>query len=61
NSNYAFIGMIRTISQLISYEINLIMILITTTIITEQLNFININKVQKYIYTLIILFPLILI
>ncbi|MCD1184824.1 NADH-quinone oxidoreductase subunit H [Leptospira sp. Pond_2020] len=53
--------MIRTISQLISYEINLIMILITTTIITEQLNFININKVQKYIYTLIILFPLILI
>nr|ARJ63369.1 NADH dehydrogenase subunit 1 [Bemisia tabaci] len=61
NSNYAFIGMIRTISQLISYEINLIMILITTTIITEQLNFINMNKVQKYIYTLMILFPLMLI
>nr|ALR69314.1 NADH dehydrogenase subunit 1 [Bemisia tabaci] len=61
NSNYAFIGMIRTISQLISYEINLIMIMITTTIITEQLNFINMNKIQKYVYTLMILFPLMLV
>lgn len=61
NSNYAFIGIIRTISQLISYEINLIIILITTTIVTEQLNFISINKVQKYVYTLTILFPLVLI
>nr|ALR69364.1 NADH dehydrogenase subunit 1 [Bemisia tabaci] len=61
NSNYAFIGMIRTISQLISYEINLIMILIITVIITEQLNFINMHKIQMYMYTLIMLFPLVLI
>nr|ALR69339.1 NADH dehydrogenase subunit 1 [Bemisia tabaci]ATJ03343.1 NADH dehydrogenase subunit 1 [Bemisia tabaci] len=61
NSNYAFIGMIRTISQLISYEINLIMILITTVIITEQMNLINMYKVQKYMYNLMILFPLMLI
>jgi len=53
--------MIRTISQLISYEINMIMILITVIIITEQINFIIIKKVQKYIYILIILFPLVLI
>lgn len=61
NSSYSFIGMIRTISQLISYEINMIMILITVIIITEQINFIIIKKVQKYIYILIILFPLVLI
>nr|AIG20061.1 NADH dehydrogenase subunit 1 [Bemisia tabaci complex sp. Asia I] len=61
NSNYAFIGMIRTISQLISYEINLIMILITAIIITEQMNFVNMYKVQKYVYALLILFPLVLI
>lgn len=61
NSSYSFIGMIRTISQLISYEINIIMILITVIIITEQINFIIIKKVQKYIYILIILFPLVLI
>nr|ALR69351.1 NADH dehydrogenase subunit 1 [Bemisia tabaci] len=61
NSNYAFIGMIRTISQLISYEVNLIMILITTVIITEQMNLINMYKVQKYMYNLMILFPLMLI
>lgn len=61
NSNYSFIGMIRTISQLISYEINIIMILITVIIVTEQINFIIIKKVQKYIYVLIILFPLVLI
>jgi len=53
--------MIRTISQLISYEINIIMILITVIIVTEQINFIIIKKVQKYIYVLIILFPLVLI
>nr|AXI95996.1 NADH dehydrogenase subunit 1 [Bemisia tabaci]AXI96009.1 NADH dehydrogenase subunit 1 [Bemisia tabaci] len=61
NSNYAFIGMIRTISQLISYEINLIMILITVIIVTEQMNFVNMSKVQKYIQITMLLFPLVLI
>nr|AXE73260.1 NADH dehydrogenase subunit 1 [Bemisia tabaci] len=61
NSNYSFIGMIRTISQLISYEINMIMILITVMMVTEQMNFIMMKKVQKYIYVLMILFPLVLI
>nr|ARJ63894.1 NADH dehydrogenase subunit 1 [Bemisia sp. WTT-2017] len=60
NSNYSFIGMIRTISQLISYEINLIMILITMIMMTEQMNFIDMGKIQKYCSISMILFPLIL-
>nr|QPB46202.1 NADH dehydrogenase subunit 1 [Bemisia tabaci]QPB46215.1 NADH dehydrogenase subunit 1 [Bemisia tabaci] len=61
NSNYAFIGMIRTISQLISYEINLILILITVIVITENMNFLYMNKVQKYVTILTMLFPLVMI
>nr|QPB46189.1 NADH dehydrogenase subunit 1 [Bemisia tabaci] len=61
NSNYAFIGMIRTISQLISYEINLIMILIAVIVITENMNFLYMNKIQKYVTVLTMLFPLVMI
>nr|ALR69429.1 NADH dehydrogenase subunit 1 [Bemisia tabaci] len=61
NSNYAFIGMIRTVSQLISYEINLIMIFITVIMMTEQMNFVYMSKMQKYVSIFMIMFPLMLI
>nr|YP_009027754.1 NADH dehydrogenase subunit 1 [Bemisia afer]AHC02247.1 NADH dehydrogenase subunit 1 [Bemisia afer] len=60
NSNYAFIGMIRSISQLISYEINLMMILIALIVISEQLNFLLMDQLQKYMPTVIITFPMIM-
>nr|ALC75994.1 NADH dehydrogenase subunit 1 [Bemisia afer] len=61
NSNYAFIGMIRTISQLISYEINLIMLIMSIIMITEQMNLMLTSKMQKYSPILIITFPMIII
>nr|YP_087053.1 NADH dehydrogenase subunit 1 [Tetraleurodes acaciae]AAS77779.1 NADH dehydrogenase subunit 1 [Tetraleurodes acaciae] len=47
NSNYAFIGMMRSISQLISYEINLIFVIICIINLTNQMNFKLMNTTQK--------------
>nr|YP_010254928.1 NADH dehydrogenase subunit 2 [Pealius machili]QUA05867.1 NADH dehydrogenase subunit 2 [Pealius machili] len=49
NSNYAFMGMIRSVAQLISYEINFMLIVLTVINITEQLNFNFMEKLQKYV------------
>nr|AAT99390.2 NADH dehydrogenase subunit 1 [Vasdavidius concursus] len=38
NSNYAMISMIRTIAQMISYEINIILIVLTFMVIMEKMN-----------------------
>lgn len=46
---------IRKISQLISYEINLMIIIVIIIIITEQINFLKISKIQKYISVYLLL------
>nr|AAS77763.1 NADH dehydrogenase subunit 1 [Aleuroplatus sp. PB-2004] len=56
NSNYAFIGMMRTVSQLISYEINLMLIIITMINLTNKLGFNLMQESQKYFPTAL-LFP----
>nr|UIF91939.1 NADH dehydrogenase subunit 1 [Crenidorsum sp.] len=48
NSNYAFIGMVRTISQLVSYEINLMLVIITIIGLTTQMNFKMMWSSQMY-------------
>ena len=60
NSNYAFIGIIRTISQIISYEINFIIIIIIIINLNEEININNIIKIQKYT-PLILIIPIILV
>nr|AGK36343.1 NADH dehydrogenase subunit 1 [Aleurocanthus woglumi] len=60
NSNYAFIGMMRTISQLISYEINFMLIIITIMNLTTQLNFNIMWMSQKYAPFIILILPLFL-
>nr|YP_010933898.1 NADH dehydrogenase subunit 1 [Aleurodicus rugioperculatus]WKT15082.1 NADH dehydrogenase subunit 1 [Aleurodicus rugioperculatus] len=49
NSNYAMIGLMRSIAQMISYEINLMIIIMTIVNLTEQMNFNLMFKMQKYI------------
>nr|YP_026064.1 NADH dehydrogenase subunit 1 [Aleurodicus dugesii]AAS77754.1 NADH dehydrogenase subunit 1 [Aleurodicus dugesii]AAS77757.1 NADH dehydrogenase subunit 1 [Aleurodicus dispersus] len=48
NSNYAMIGLMRSIAQMISYEINLMIIIMTIVNLTEQLNFNYMFIMQKY-------------
>nr|CAD5105720.1 NADH dehydrogenase subunit 1 [Pealius mori] len=48
NSNYAFVGMIRSVAQLISYEINFMLIILAIINISEQLNFNFMSVLQKY-------------
>nr|AAS77045.1 NADH dehydrogenase subunit 1 [Aleurochiton aceris]AAS77789.1 NADH dehydrogenase subunit 1 [Aleurochiton aceris] len=49
NSNYSFIGMMRSIAQLISYEINFMMIILTVMNICEQMSLVTTYILQKYI------------
>lgn len=49
NSNYAFIGIIRSVAQLISYEVNFILIIMSIINITEQINLNIIYTLQKYV------------
>nr|AAS77781.1 NADH dehydrogenase subunit 1 [Tetraleurodes mori] len=60
NSNYAFIGLMRTISQMVSYEINLILILLTIINLTSQMSFSTTGHVQKYIPMGVMLLPLLI-
>nr|AAS77797.1 NADH dehydrogenase subunit 1 [Siphoninus phillyreae] len=48
NSNYAFMGMIRSVAQMISYEINFMMIILAAMNISEQMNLVMFNTLQKY-------------
>nr|AAS77799.1 NADH dehydrogenase subunit 1 [Aleyrodes proletella] len=54
NSNYAFIGMMRTVAQLISYEINFMMIIIIMINLNEEINMNMMMKMQKYLPTLML-------
>nr|YP_009939387.1 NADH dehydrogenase subunit 1 [Crenidorsum turpiniae]QNV48541.1 NADH dehydrogenase subunit 1 [Crenidorsum turpiniae] len=58
NSNYAFIGMVRTISQLVSYEINLMLVIITVITVTSQMNFKMMWLNQLYSPMMIFILPL---
>nr|AAS77777.1 NADH dehydrogenase subunit 1 [Dialeurodes hongkongensis] len=55
NSNYSMIGMMRTIAQTISYEVNFMMIILTIINMTEQMNLNFMKKMQKYIPMMIMM------
>lgn len=47
NSNYSLLGIIRTVSQLVSYEINIIIIILLSINISEQINLEHITALTK--------------
>lgn len=47
NSLYSILGSIRSLSQSISYEVNLSLIILILIIIIERFNFNNFNIIQK--------------
>jgi NADH-quinone oxidoreductase subunit H len=58
NSRYAFLGSLRTVAQMISYEISIGFIIVSIVLLTNSLNLINIVNLQKNIWFLIPLFPI---
>jgi NADH-quinone oxidoreductase subunit H len=61
NSKYAFLGAIRSISQLISYELILTFILLSVCLVSESINLIEIIESQRFQWHLWELFPLFII
>jgi NADH-quinone oxidoreductase subunit H len=58
NSKYAFLGALRTVAQMISYEISIGLIIIPIILCTGSLNMIDIVYMQKNIWFIFPLFPL---
>jgi NADH-quinone oxidoreductase subunit H len=58
NSKYAFLGALRSTAQMVSYEVSLGLILISTLIFAGSLNFTEIVESQKEIWFMVPLFPL---
>lgn len=56
NSKYAFLGSIRSIAQMLSYEITMFISILPLLFISESLNFIDIVEIQKDIW-FVIIFP----
>nr|APX40225.1 NADH dehydrogenase subunit 1 [Psylliodes heydeni] len=58
NSNYSLLGSLRSVAQTISYEVSLVMILMSFLFLILSLNLIDFLKYQEYIWFIFLLFPL---
>lgn len=61
NSNYSLLGSLRSVAQTISYEVRLVLILMSFLFLILRLNLINFLKYQEYIWFIFIMLPLCLI
>nr|ARH54155.1 NADH dehydrogenase subunit 1 [Bromius obscurus] len=61
NSLYSLLGCLRSIAQTISYEVSLIIVLMSFMFMMLSLNFMNLFMFQYYIWFLFLMFPLCLI
>nr|QNE85908.1 NADH dehydrogenase subunit 1 [Sericostoma personatum] len=58
NSNYALLGSLRGVAQVISYEVTLALMILSVVFLIMGYNFIYFYLYQKYIWFIIILMPL---
>nr|YP_009479867.1 NADH dehydrogenase subunit 1 [Aglaomorpha histrio]AVX48090.1 NADH dehydrogenase subunit 1 [Aglaomorpha histrio] len=58
NSNYALLGGLRAVAQTISYEVSLIMILLSSIIMVMSYNLMLFNTFQSMIWFIVLMFPL---
>lgn len=58
NSKYAFLGCLRSVAQMISYEISFGLIILSVILLSGSLNFVGIVQAQETIFYCIPLFPL---
>nr|YP_006576068.1 NADH dehydrogenase subunit 1 [Naupactus xanthographus]ACZ58595.1 NADH dehydrogenase subunit 1 [Naupactus xanthographus] len=57
NSNYAMLGGMRSVAQTISYEVSLVLILLSFLFLILSFNIIDLEKFQENIWFLFLLFP----
>nr|YP_009272426.1 NADH dehydrogenase subunit 1 [Polyrhachis dives]AMJ17077.1 NADH dehydrogenase subunit 1 [Polyrhachis dives] len=60
NSMYSMMGSIRSISQMLSYEVSFILIIMILMVLSESYSFIGFLKFQEYMWFMIYLYPLFL-
>nr|YP_010390398.1 NADH dehydrogenase subunit 1 [Ctenocephalides canis]UPV72719.1 NADH dehydrogenase subunit 1 [Ctenocephalides canis] len=58
NSNYSLIGGLRSVAQTISYEVSLIILMMSLLFLIESFSLIMFNIFQKYVWFIFILWPL---
>nr|WNV22546.1 NADH dehydrogenase subunit 1 [Psylliodes hospes] len=58
NSNYSLLGSLRSVAQTISYEVSLILILMSFLFLILSLNLIDFYIYQEYIWFIFMMFPL---
>nr|YP_010385257.1 NADH dehydrogenase subunit 1 [Anatrichus pygmaeus]UPM51793.1 NADH dehydrogenase subunit 1 [Anatrichus pygmaeus] len=61
NSNYALLGSLRSVAQTISYEVSLALILLSFIFLIGDYNFLNFYYYQKYLWFMILLFPMMMV
>nr|AEP27539.1 NADH dehydrogenase subunit 1 [Hypera postica] len=57
NSNYAMLGGLRSVAQTISYEVSLVVILLSFLMMVLSFNIIDLEKFQENIWFIFMLFP----
>lgn len=57
NSNYALLGSLRSASQMISYEISMLLVLLPIITFSQSLNLVDIVHAQQYIWYCFIFIP----
>nr|AXS65670.1 NADH dehydrogenase subunit 1 [Cucujoidea sp. 41 KM-2017] len=58
NSNYSMLGSMRAIAQTISYEVSLILLLMSFLYLILSLNILDLIKFQEYVWFIFLMFPL---
>nr|YP_009742190.1 NADH dehydrogenase subunit 1 [Scolytus seulensis]QID77573.1 NADH dehydrogenase subunit 1 [Scolytus seulensis] len=58
NSNYSMLGSVRAVAQTISYEVSLILILLSFMLMISGFSIINLCKYQEYAWFIFMLFPM---
>lgn len=61
NSIYSIIGCLRSIAQILSYEVRFIMIILILIVLSERYSIIDFFKWQLYIWYMVFLFPVFLV
>nr|APX39727.1 NADH dehydrogenase subunit 1 [Chrysolina herbacea] len=58
NSNYSLLGSLRSVAQTISYEVSLVLILLSFLFMILSLNLLDLMKFQEYVWFIFLMLPL---
>nr|YP_009694681.1 NADH dehydrogenase subunit 1 [Thitarodes damxungensis]QEI59722.1 NADH dehydrogenase subunit 1 [Thitarodes damxungensis] len=61
NSNYALLGSLRVVAQAISYEVSMILIMLSSILMILDFNLMKFYEFQNYLWFIFMMFPLALI